>query len=325
MLYFARAFCYTKYMDDYVRALKEKCADRISRYNELTALTEAPEIIADNRLWLRYVAEKRTLERSVKLWEELDTALSLELTEEASVLTEELAVELLDKTSGESAGAILELYANDDISEALAEDMLGMYLSYLKSVGYDCSAETETSRNGLKYSALSVNGNGAYFRLKGEIGVHRSSDGGSVTVTVIPAATEDSPRPDPKDIRTDIFHATGAGGQNINKVATAVRLTHIPTGITVVCRDERSQLRNRERAYATLIAKIDAGEKEKRASETIRLKRDSASVARTQRVRLYDKKSELVTDLRTGVSVGLKEALEGKIAKLINSVILKNG
>lgn len=325
MLYFARAFCYTKYMDDYVRALKEKCADRISRYNELAALTEAHEIIADNRLWLKYVAEKRTLERSVKLWEEVDTAFSLGLTEEYSALIEELSVELLDKQGSESAGAILELYATDDVSEALAEEMLGMYLSYLKSIGYECSAETENTRNGLKYSALSVNGNGAYFRLKGEVGLHRSSDGGLVTVTVIPEATEDSVLPDPKDIRTDIFHATGAGGQNINKVATAVRLTHIPTGITVVCRDERSQLRNRERAYKTLVSKINAEAQEKRNSETVKLKRSSVSTAKTQRIRLYDRKSGFLTDLRTGVSVEIKDAHEGKITKLINSVILKNG
>lgn len=312
-------------MDDYVRALKEKCADRISRYNELTALTEAPEIIADNRLWLKCVSEKRTLERSVKLWEELDTAICLGLTEETHALAEELSVELLDKQGSDSAGAILELYANDDVSEALAEEMLEMYLSYSKSVSYDCSAETESTRNGLKYSALSVSGNGAYFRLKGEVGLHRSADGGSVTVTVIPEATEDSVLPAPKDIRTDIFHAAGAGGQNINKVATAVRLTHIPTGITVVCRDERSQLRNRERAYKTLVAKINAEIQEKRNAETVKLKRSSVSTAKTQRIRLYDKKSGLLTDLRTGVSVEIKDAHEGKIAKLINSVILKNG
>lgn len=323
MLYFARAFCYTKNMNDYVLAVKSKCASRVERYKELVALTEAPEIIADNRLWRKYTAEKIALERSVLLYYDLDAAIVLDLNEEASDLAEELAVELLERSDVDSENALIELYAHDKPSEILAEDMLGMYTAYAKdTLRYNADTDVERTYDGVKYCAITVRGNGAYFKLKGEIGLHRSSDGGAVTVTVIPVPTEYDSAIDPKDIRTDIFHATGAGGQNINKVATAVRLTHLPTGMTVVCRDERSQLRNRERAYETLVAKIEAAEREKLSSEKTRLRRGSAAEAKTKRVRIYDRKTDTLTDTRSNLSVPLKSALEGDIAKLINSVIL---
>ncbi|MBO7156087.1 MAG: peptide chain release factor 1, partial [Clostridia bacterium] len=125
------------------------------------------------------------------------------------------------------------------------------------------------------------------------------------------------------DIRTDIFHSSGAGGQNINKVATAVRLTHIPTGIVVVCKEERSQLQNRNRATAVLYSKLYAYYQENISSSRLKEKREKLSTARTARVRFYDFTALTASDLRTNVTIPLKEAYGTGLNTLINSVLVK--
>ncbi len=313
-------------MDKSFDMLTEKIAERTARYNELVALTEAPEIIADNKLWRKYVLEKTALERSVTLYEELKVACDLGLAEEASALSDELAITLLDQTDADRGGALMELDARDDASCRLASEMLTMYSAYCKKEKFDFAViDEERTPAGISRCSVSVEGVSAYLKLSGEIGLHRSTDGGTVTVTVLPTAeTQDSTEIDPKDVRTDIFHATGAGGQNINKVATAVRMTHLPTGIVAVCRDERSQLRNRERCKQALSAKVNAYYREAEDAKRLKLKRDSDAAAKLKRIRLFDRKNGTLTDVRTLAKVDLKEALDGNISKLVNAMIILN-
>ncbi len=182
-----------------------------------------------------------------------------------------------------------------------------------------------------------MRGNGAYSRLKYEGGGHRvqrvpeTEAKGRIhtslaTVAVLPVAEEVEFRIDPKDVREDVYHSGGAGGQNVNKVATAIRLTHFPSGIVVTCQDERSQLQNRVKAWNFLRAKLLDLEERRQMQEVTDTRRSQVgSGERSEKIRTYNFPQDRLTDHRVPITVhNLPGILDGQIDDLIDAVIIWN-
>ncbi len=197
----------------------------------------------------------------------------------------------------------------------------------------DIINSNESGIGGFKEITFEMKGKGAFSRMKYERGVHRvqrvpltESSGrihtSTVTVAVLPEAEEIELEINPNDLRIDIFHSGGAGGQNVNKVATAVRITHLPTGIVVVCQDERSQLRNKTKAMAVLRARLLDVERRKQEEEMVKQRRSQVGTGdRAEKIRTYNFPQDRVTDHRLGLTLhNLNRFLEGDFDELIDSL-----
>ncbi|MBO7178156.1 MAG: PCRF domain-containing protein [Clostridia bacterium] len=293
------------------------------RYVELADYLESPEIIADNRAYLKYAEEKNSLEDAYTFGEALKVAIELGDKEETEALYACLSQELLPKNERDERGAIVEMRAENPQSIPLMEELLGAYLAYSKKKGFTLNVCEKDE----KFITLSVEGKGSYQRLKNETGVHHGVGGkignSNVWVSVIPIMDDVSVIIEDKDLRTDIFHSSGAGGQNINKVATAVRLTHLPSGIVVVCKEERSQLQNRKRAHVVLLSRLYEYYKEKELGQIKKERATAYQKSRTERARIYDFEREQITDLRIGQTLPLKSWAQGGLDELINAILIK--
>jgi len=184
-----------------------------------------------------------------------------------------------------------------------------------------------------KEIVFEITGKGVFSRLKYERGVHRvqrvpvtESSGrihtSTATVAVLPEADEVEVSVNPDDLKVDIFHSHGAGGQNVNKVATAVRITHLPTGIVATCQDERSQLRNKMKAMAVLRARLLDVEQRKKEEEVTRQRRSQVGTGeRAEKIRTYNFPQDRVTDHRIGLSLhNLPRVLEGELDELVDAL-----
>ncbi|RKX65031.1 peptide chain release factor 1 [candidate division TA06 bacterium] len=262
------------------------------------------------------------------------------LKEQIESYENRLIIALLPKDPRDSRNAIMEIRAGVGGEEAslFAGDLFRMYSKYAEGKGWKIGLidSHPTELGGFKEIIFSVEGNGVYGKLKYESGAHRvqrvptTESGGrihtsAVTVAVLPEAEDVDIDINPSDVKMDVFHSSGAGGQNVNKVATAIRLTHIPTGIVVVCQDERSQYKNRVKAMKVLKARLyDMKVKEENAKIENERRKQVGSGDRSERIRTYNFPQNRVTDHRVNLTLyKLGEIMEGHLDELIDTLIVQ--
>jgi peptide chain release factor 1 len=339
----------------------ERLADLDARYLELEALLSDPEVISDHRRVQEIAQERSDIEPVVFLYrqyrdtaKQLDEARALmregdeemrelaraevdELSVDLERLDAEVKVALLPKDPKDDRNVIVEIRAGAGGDEAglFAADLFGMYQRYAERQGWKTEV-TNTSANeagGYREIVFEIVGRGAYSRLKYESGVHRvqrvpatEAQGrihtSTATVAVMPEVDEVDVEINWNDVRIDIFHSGGAGGQNVNKVATAVRMTHNPTGIVVTCQDERSQAKNRSKAEAQLRAKLYALEREAQDAEVSALRKAQVgSGDRAEKIRTYNYPQDRITDHRINLTVhGIPKVMDGDLDALLDAV-----
>src|SRR6202050_5684582 len=242
-----------------------------------------------------------------------------ELRQRLDVLDRELKVQLLPRDAADSSSAIVEIRAGTGGDEAalFAADLLGMYQRYAGLQGWraEIMDMTESDLGGIKDATLEVTGRGAFAKLKFESGVHRvqrvpvtEAQGrihtSAATVAVLPEPEDVDVNIDEKDLRIDVYRASGAGGQHVNKTESAVRITHLPTGIVVAQQEEKSQHKNRANAMKILQAKIFEAERERQASARAAERKGLVgSGDRSERIRTYNFPQGRVTDHRINLTL----------------------
>ena len=253
-------------------------------------------------------------------------------------VTKSLRTALLPRNPNDQRDVIIEIRAGTGGDEAglFARDLYRAYSRYAQIRGWeiDVMDANPSEVGGFNKIVLEVQGKGAFSRFKYESGVHRvqrvpetEAQGrihtSTATVAVLPEADEVEIKVSPEDLRIDIFHAGGHGGQNVNKVATAVRIVHNPTGLTVVCQDERSQHKNKQRAMAMLRARIFEAEQEKHDAEISQARRSQVGGAeRAEKIRTYNYPQDRVTDHRAGATFhGIPRLMDGYWDDIVNRLV----
>ncbi|MCQ2503988.1 MAG: peptide chain release factor 1 [Saccharofermentans sp.] len=334
-----------------------------ARYDEIVSSMSDPAVVADSDRYMKLSRELGELSEKVdtiKLWEkaieEEKEALELlsssdsemhELAQEQlnqakadiEETEEKLIVLLSDKDPRDDRSVIVEIRAGAGGEEAalFADTLYKMYKGYAALKGYtveevDCN---ETELGGYKELVFEVDGRGAYSRLKFESGVHRvqrvpvTESGGrvhtsTVTVAVLPQAESEDVSIDPKDLRIDRYRASGAGGQHVNRTDSAIRITHIPTGIVVQCQDERSQYKNKDKAMAVLQSKLWDMQRSSEKDAIDSQRRSQVGTGdRSERIRTYNYHQGRVTDHRIGLTLyKLEEILSGSIDEIVDALIV---
>ena len=269
--------------------------------------------------------------------------------EELERLEQELKVLLLPKDPNDHRNVIMELRGGVGGEEGalFAHSLLRMYTMYAQTRGWKLETVSlnETELGGVKECSVLIEGEGVYYRLKFESGVHRvqrvpeTESGGRIhtsaaTVAVLPEAEDVECVIDPKDLQIDTYRASGAGGQHVNKTESAIRITHLPTGLVVECQDERSQYKNPDKAMKVLRSRLYEMEREKQESAEAEARRAQVgSGDRSERIRTYNFPQGRVTDHRIGLTLYKIDAImDGALDELIDALVtadsaekLKNG
>ena len=322
-----------------------------------------PEVVADYTQVQRYAKEQSTIREVVELSREyrrlsdgikdaremahgetdpeiVNMAREEQQTLQAALeITEEnLKIALVPKDPNDDKNVIIEIRAGTGGDEAglFASVLYRMYSRLAQRLNWkmDLIDLNSTGIGGIKEVTFQVNGDMAYSQLKHESGVHRvqrvpttESSGrihtSAATVAVLPEAEEVDVEINSEDLQIDIYHASGHGGQNVQKVATAVRITHIPTGLVTTCQDERSQLKNKEKALSVLRARLLAAEIERQQKEITDERRSQVgSGDRSERVRTYNFPQGRVTDHRIGLtSYNLDQIVDGDLIEFIEALV----
>jgi peptide chain release factor 1 len=260
-----------------------------------------------------------------------------ELAQKRTELEGEIHALLVPKDPNDAKNAILEIRAGTGGEEAalFASDLFRMYTRYAERYGWKVEplSLSQTDGGGIREVVANIRGEDIYSRLKYERGVHRvqrvpttESQGrihtSTVTVAVLPEAEEVDVQIDPGDLRVDVFRASGPGGQSVNTTDSAVRLTHVPSGLVVQCQDEKSQHKNKARAMKVLRSRLLAQEIQREAEERDRLRRGQVGTGgRSEKIRTYNFPQSRVTDHRAGVTLHKLDAIiEGDLDEILDAV-----
>ena len=342
----------------------EKLKDIYARYEELSEKMSDPSVIADTALWTETAkAQAEISETALKYAEYAQTERRKEQAEEAAkteadpemkellaeeieeckrqllTLTDELKIMLLPKDKNDDRDCIVEIRGGAGGEEAalFAYALYRMYLNYCERhrLKVELVDINETELGGLKEVVFNVSGKDAYKQLKFESGVHRvqrvpetESQGrvhtSTATVAVLPEAEDVEVEIKDSDIRLDVYRSSGAGGQKVNKTETAIRITHMPTGIVVTCQDERSQLKNKDKAFKVLRSRLyDYYSTRNRSAYDEHRKSLVGTGDRSERIRTYNFPQGRVTDHRIGLSVyNLNEFIMGDIENMIEALTI---
>lgn len=352
-------------MEDVNKELLLKTEKSKVRFDELTDLISRPEILADNLEWKKLVKERSSLEDLAEAYVELrklandlenceedfknekDAEMKSlfekeieELNEKVERKAEDIKMLLLPRDENDDSNAFVEVRsaAGGEESALFCLELCRMYSHYAESRRWKVEYidMSETGIGGIKEATIMIKGKGAFSRMKYESGVHRvqrvpetESQGrihtSTSTVAVLPEVEDIDIEILDKDLRIDVFHAGGAGGQNVNKVETAIRITYLPLNMVVTCQDERSQLKNKEKAMNVLKSKLYDYYEEQRNNEYDQNRKNQVGRGnRNERIRTYNYPQGRVTDHRTNVSsYDLTGVLGGDLDQFIDAMILK--
>ena len=330
-----------------------------SRFEELCAKSEQPDFYADPKKAAKLLREKNDLEPIVEAYAayrqaEKDILDAQELLSDPEMkdmaqeefqtaktakeaLYEKLQILLLPRDPNDDKNVIVEIRGGvgGEESALFAHSLFRMYSMYAAKMGWtiELMNYNETELGGVKEADFVINGRGAYSRMKNESGVHRvqrvpeTESGGRVhtstaTVAVLPEMEEVDVQINPADIEMQVYRASGAGGQHVNKTSSAVRLIHKPSGLVVACQEERSQLQNREKCMRMLASKLYEIEQEKQESEVTGMRRSQVGTGmRNERIRTYNFPQGRVTDHRVGLTLYKIDAvMDGDLDEIINTL-----
>jgi peptide chain release factor 1 len=336
------------------------------RYEKLNQLLMDPDIISDTKKLREYSKEQSDLQETVEVYREykevrgqisdtksmLDEKLDADMREMAKEelseledreeeLTGRLKILLVPKDPNDDKNVIVEIRgaAGGDEAALFASDLYRMYSRFAEAQGWKTEVmdANVTGAGGYKEIIFMINGRGAYSKLKFENGAHRvqrvpeTESGGRIhtstaTVAVLPEAEEVEIEIHDKDIRVDTFASSGPGGQSVNTTMSAVRLTHLPTGTVVSCQDEKSQIKNKEKAMKVLRARVyDKFQREVQAEYDQNRKLAVGTGDRSERIRTYNFPQNRVTDHRIGLTIQkLDQILEGKLDEVIDTLIVED-
>ncbi len=332
------------------------------RYEQLNDLMSDPQIIARQNEFQQYAREHSELspvvtefreikkidreieENNCLLSEESDTELLdlakqelIMLKEQRDVATERLKILLLPKDPRDERNVIMEIRAGTGGEEAalFASDLFRVYLRYAESKNWkhELLASSLTGKGGFKEVIFGIQGQKVFSRLKYESGTHRvqrvpetETQGrihtSAVTVAILPEVEEVDIKINPSDLKIDVYRSSGPGGQSVNTTDSAVRITHIPTGLVITCQDEKSQHKNKERAMKVLRARLFDLEQKKQQDELAReRKQQVGSGDRSERIRTYNFPQERITDHRIGLTLHkLSQVMEGGLDEIIEKL-----
>ena len=338
----------------------------VAHYEELQEMMADPEVINDTKRYMEISKEEADLREVVQKYKkykenkkeiednkeiisnetdydliEMAKEENAELEKEIPELEDQIKILMLPKDPNDDKDIIMEIRgaAGGDEASLFAGDLLRMYEKYAERQNWNVSMidSEPTEVGGYKRGAIMITGDKVYSKLKYENGAHRvqripvtESQGrvhtSTATVAVMPEYEQVDIDIDPKDIRVDVYRSSGAGGQHINKTSSAVRMTHLPTGIVVAMQDQRSQQQNREKAMQILKSRVyDYYESQNQAQYDAKRKNAVGTGDRSERIRTYNYPQNRVTDHRIGLTLNkLDRVMNGELDEIIDALILYN-
>lgn len=343
----------------------EKLDFVIEKYEELSMKVSDPDIIANQSVWQKYAKEMGEMEPLVKKYteyrkaketlaqardlladpdDEIKEMAKMEIAETEEAIEDieaELKILMIPKDPNDEKNVILEVRAGTGGDEAalFGADLMRMYMRYAERKGWktELIELNDTTIGGVKEAVVLIKGKGAYSRLKYESGAHRvqrvpetESSGrvhtSAATVAVLPEVDDVEVNLNPNDVRVDVYRASGNGGQCVNTTDSAVRLTHLPTGLVVTCQDEKSQLKNKEKAFKVLKSRLyDMMQAEQHKEISDARKSQVGSGDRSERIRTYNFPQGRISDHRIGLTIYKLDAfLDGDIDEVVDALIAED-